>query len=68
MLSKIAEIKPPEIPPMYTATNTFIPKTALILNVNGNIKATAIEADNPGMAPKIIPMITPANINIKEAG
>ena len=68
MLSNIAEIKPPEIPPIYTATRTFIPSDELIEKVKGSINATAIEALNPGIDPKIIPIVTPAIINNNEVG
>ena len=68
MFSRIAEISPPEIPPMYTATRVFIPRDGVIEKVNGNISATAIEADSPGIEPNTIPIATPAIINRMDAG
>ena len=39
-----------------------------MLKVNGSISATAMEADSPGMEPKIIPIATPAIIRRMDAG
>ena len=68
MLRRIAEMRPPEIPPMYTATSTFIPSDELIENVSGKKSATAIDALRPGIDPKIIPTATPAIMSSNEVG
>ena len=68
MFSKIAEIRPPEIPPIYTATSIFMPREELMLKVSGSIRATAMEAERPGMEPKMIPITTPAIIRRKDRG
>ena len=68
IFKRIAEIKPPEIPPIYTATSVFIPMDGVILKVRGKNKATAMDAESPGMEPNIIPTATPAIIRNREAG
>lgn len=39
-----------------------------MLKVSGRNSATAIEADSPGMEPKMIPTATPAAISSREEG
>ncbi len=68
MLSRIAEMSPPEIPPIYTATSTFIPSDELMENVSGRNNATAIDALRPGIDPKMIPTATPAIMSSNDVG
>ena len=39
-----------------------------MLKVSGRNRATAMEADRPGMEPKMIPTATPAAISSREVG
>ena len=57
-----------KIPPIYTATSVFIPIEGVMENVSGRNNATAIDAESPGMEPKIMPTATPAIISRREAG
>jgi hypothetical protein len=68
ILSNIADISPPDIPPMYKPINNEIPFIGVIPKDMGRNKTTAMVADNPGMDPKIIPTITPNVISIKHIG
>ena len=68
ILRRIAEIKPPEIPPMYKPTRRAIPLVASRLNVIGRKRTTAIVALRPGTDPKIIPIIVPAQIRNRHIG
>lgn len=68
MLSRMAEIRPPEIPPMYTATSRFMPMEGVMLKVRGRNNATAMAAESPGMEPNIIPTATPAAMSSKDVG
>ncbi len=68
MFRRIAEMRPPEIPPIYTATSTFIPSEGGMLNVRGRNRATAIDALRPGIDPKIIPTATPAIMRSNDVG
>ncbi len=62
---KIAGIKPPEIPPTYKPNNKYNDGIkSLKAYVIGKNTATAIVADIPGIAPKIIPTATPAKARL----
>jgi hypothetical protein len=68
IFKRIAEIKPPEMPPIYNPINREIPLIADIPKDNGRNRHTAITADKPGMEPKMMPMNTPAQINRRQVG
>jgi hypothetical protein len=59
ILSKIAEISPPETEPTYKAIRIDIPSTADRPYVTGKNSAIAMTEVSPGTAPKIIPTPTP---------
>ena len=59
IFNSIAEIKPPEAPPINNPIIIATPFTASNVYVIGRHKATAIAVFNPGTAPNIIPKITP---------
>lgn len=63
IFNKIADTKPPDIPPIYKATKEAIPMVVGIEKVIGSIIAMAIVAVSPGIAPKIIPMPVHKKIN-----
>ena len=63
MFIKIAAIRPPEKPPMYTPSRRARPSATAMRNVMGRNKAIAIVVERPGMAPKINPTTTPNKIN-----
>ena len=60
--SIVAEIKPPDTPPTYTAVIRLIAKSGSRPKVRGMMIATATLEDRPGIDPKIIPYATPADI------
>ena len=64
IFSKIAEISPPEVAPMNSATSSDNPACGPMVNVRGRHRATAMVAERPGTAPKTIPTATPIAINI----
>jgi len=68
ILSRIAEINPPEIPPIYRPTNSEIPFIGSMPNDIGKNKIIAMEADRPGIEPNTIPTITPAKIKLIQTG
>jgi hypothetical protein len=68
ILSNMADIRPPDIPPMYKPISREIPFIGLMPKDMGRNKTTAIVADKPGMEPKIIPTITPNVIKSKHIG
>ena len=68
ILSNIAEINPPEIPPRYNPTSREIPSTVGSPKDNGKNNTIAIVEDNPGIDPKIMPIITPNVIRAKQVG
>ena len=63
IFNSIAEIKPPEIPPIYNAINIEIPCVDVIVYVTGRNITIAIVAVKPGIEPNIIPTMTPIAIN-----
>ena len=68
IFSKIAEIRPPEIPPIYNAIRTEIPCVAAILYVTGRNMAMAMVAVSPGIQPKMIPTKVPMNTQTIQMG
>ena len=60
ILRRIAEIKPPDVPPTYSAISIAIPFNAPIPYVMGRQSATAMVDVNPGIEPKMMPIITPS--------
>ncbi len=60
---KIADIRPPENPPIYTPISNASPSDITILKVIGKNNAIAIVVERPGIAPKIRPTMTPPSIN-----
>ena len=64
IFSRIAEIRPPEVAPMNSATSSDRPACGPMVKVSGRHRATAMVADRPGTAPKTIPMATPTAISI----
>jgi len=68
MLSKVAEISPPETPPTYIPVSRVKPLIADIPKVNGIANATPIAAVKPGIEPKTIPPKTPNRSNKKVRG
>jgi hypothetical protein len=63
ILSRLAEMRPPEMPPTKMPINKHSPGIDAIPKVNGSIKTMPIVAVRPGTAPKIIPKIVPAKVN-----
>ena len=59
VLMRTAGIDPPKIPPLYTPRRSKMPVMGCIENVNGNVKATAMVADMPGIAPPMTPTTMP---------
>src|SRR5699024_9678885 len=59
----VAEINPPDIPPIYNPIKREKPTIGSIPKVIGKHNAIAIVALRPGIAPKVIPNNTPA-VNI----
>ena len=57
--SRIAEINPPETPPQYILAMKIIAVVALIAKDTGRSKVIAVFAPMPGIAPNMMPMMTP---------
>ena len=68
IFNKIAEINPPEIPPMYSPISNEIPLVGSRPKDKGRNRTTAMVADSPGMDPKMIPTTTPRQIKAKQVG
>ena len=68
MLSRLAEMQPPEMPPMYIPVTRVMESTGFMKKVNGKAMVTAITAVSPGMAPKTMPPKTPRQRYIKVRG
>ena len=68
IFNKIAAIRPPDMAPMYKAMRRLNPSLASIANVSGRNRETAIVADKPGMAPKIIPITVKHNMTSMKLG
>jgi len=60
--NRIAEIKPPDKPPIYTPTMVAMPHIGVIAKVKGSVRTIAIVIVKPGIEPAIIPAITPTHI------
>ena len=63
MPGRMAEIRPPEQPPTYTAIRKEIPLTGSIPKVKGSMIARAVNAESPGRAPITRPPSTPPMIS-----
>ncbi|MNV93070.1 hypothetical protein D3C71_1877170 [compost metagenome] len=59
----MAEISPPEVAPMNSATSSDRPACGPMVKVSGRHRATAMVADRPGTAPKTMPTATPITIS-----
>lgn len=62
MFSSTAEMRPPEVPPIYSPMSNERPCTGSILNVMGRNKATPMVTVMPGMDPNKIPSTVPPKI------
>ncbi len=60
IFSRMAEIRPPEIPPMYSAISMEMPCEEVTEYVTGRNMTTAIVAVRPGIEPKMIPTMVPS--------
>ena len=63
IFKRIAEIRPPENPPIYSPIKIEILGSIFMAKVMGKNRATAMVVESPGIAPKTKPMITPPQIN-----
>ncbi len=59
MLSRMAEMSPPLVPPMYSPISRERPSTGFMLKVIGRKRATPMVTVIPGMDPKRIPRTVP---------
>jgi hypothetical protein len=62
IFNKIADISPPDVPPMYSAHSIEKASTGSMPKVSGKQSATPSVAVMPGSAPKRIPSAVPSNI------
>ena len=68
IFSKMAEIRPPEMPPMYRPTSRARPLVTSMLKVRGRNRTTAMVADRPGMEPKMMPIMVPNQMSTRQEG
>ena len=68
IFKRMAEINPPEMPPMYSPTSSARPMVGSMLKVMGKNSTTAMVAERPGIEPKIMPSMVPAQIRARQAG
>ena len=68
IFSSMAEIRPPEIPPMYRPMSREMPFIGSMPKDMGRNRIIAMEADRPGIEPNTIPMMTPTKIRAIQAG
>ena len=64
----MAEIRPPEMPPMYRPQRSARPWVVSMPKVSGRKRTTAMVADSPGMEPKMIPMTVPNQMRNRHIG
>ena len=57
--NRMADMLPPKMAPAKMPPSMIMPLSALIRNVTGTNKAIARVAVKPGMAPKMMPIMTP---------
>ena len=68
IFSRMAEIRPPEMPPRYRPTKRAMPFMGSMPKDMGRNRISAIDADSPGIEPKIMPMTTPIKISARQKG
>ena len=63
ILSRIAEIRPPDVPPIYRASSSEMPSIGDMPKVTGRNRATPMVTVRPGMAPTMMPTIVPLTMS-----
>ena len=68
IFSRMAEIRPPDMPPRYKPTSSEMPFMGSMPKDMGKNRISAMVELRPGMEPKMMPITTPMKIRSRQKG